>query len=411
MISFRRRQNDITQTKRTIAIVANSTWNIYNFRLDLIRKLRNEGFQIIVIAPVDEFIHYLNELKFIQHIPLKHLQPHRKNLVYDLKLLLELYYIFIRYRPDLILSYTVKPNIYGSIAAKMARIPSIATLTGLGYAFLHKNWINNIVTQLYRLALPHPFKVVFHNADDLTHFREQGLVQAKQAMVIPGSGVNINYFKPRPKPKDTGKFIFLFIGRLLRDKGLYETVDAIREVKHWAKHAECWVAGELSPKNPMAVAKEQILQWQQEGVIRYLGRRNDIRSLLQKAHVVVLPSYREGMPRSILEAMAMAKPILTTSVPGCRDTVEPGKNGYLVPPNQVRPLVKQMLKLYQDEGAVLEQMGRHSRELVHQKFNTQRINQAYLRLIKELPQFSDEVLSPVHSPNSITAGVYQPVER
>lgn len=410
MIWFRRVQEDHKQTCKTIALVANSTWNIYNFRLDLIRRLRNEGFQIIVIAPVDEFIHYLNELKFIKHIPLKHLQPNRKNPVHDLRLLLELYYIFIKYRPDLILSYTVKPNIYGSIAAKMAGIPSIATLTGLGYAFLHKNWINEIVTQLYRFALKHPFQVVFHNAEDLNHFRLQGLVRPEQAIVIPGSGVNIDYFTPRPKPR-TRKFIFLFMGRLLTDKGLHETVNAIREVKRWAKHAECWVAGELSPKNPMAIAKEQILHWQQEGVIKYLGRRKDIRSLLQKADVVVLPSYREGMPRSILEAMAMAKPILTTSVPGCRDTVEPGKNGYLVPPNQVGPLVKQMLKLYQNEGAVLEQMGRHSRELVHQKFNTQRINQAYLRLIKELPPFSHEALPPVHSPNSITADVNQSAER
>lgn len=400
---FRKRPS-YTGKRKTIALIANSTWNIYNFRLDLIRRLRNEGFQIIVIAPVDEYIHYLNELKFIRHIPLKKLQPHRKNPFTDLQLLLELYFIFRKQRPDLVLSYTIKPNIFGSLAAKFAGIPSIATLTGLGYTFLVRNWINRIVTSLYQQALKHPLQVVFHNIDDLNYFKKKSLVRAINAKVIPGSGVNINYFKPRLKP-NTRKFIFLFIGRLLSDKGLFEMVEAAREMKQWAKRSECWVVGELSPQNPMAIAKEQILSWQQEGVIKYFGRRKDIRPLIQAADVVILPSYREGMPRAILEAMAMAKPILTTDVPGCRETVIHGKNGYLVPPNTVAPLVQYMLQLYQDEERSLQQMGWESRELVNQQFSNQRINQAYVELINRwLPWFFKPIgTQESAAPNQVTS--------
>lgn len=382
MIPFRKSQFK-TPKRKLIALVTNSTWNIYNFRLDLIRALHAQGFNIIVVAPVDEYIHYLNELGFIEHVPLKKLKPHGKNPYQDIQLIVELYRIFSKFRPDLILHYTIKPNIFGNFAASLVGIPTISTLTGLGYTFLNRNWINRIVARLYKWALRHPQNVVFHNSDDLQYFEQLGLVASGKTRVVPGSGVNTKRFSPMSRPS-SDRFIFLFVGRILYDKGLIETVEAIRQVKKWAERAECWVVGELSPKNPMAIPKEDILSWQKEGVIKYFGRRKDVRSLIKRANVVVLPSYREGLPRAILEAMAMAKPILTTDVPGCRETVIHGKNGFLVQANSVKPLVNHMLHLYQAEEEYLQFLGENSRKIVCQHFSTDQVNQRYIEMVMNI---------------------------
>lgn len=370
-------------TRKTIAIVANSSWNIYNFRLNLIRQLRQEGFQVIVIAPIDEYIHYLNDSKLVKHIPLKQLTPHSKNPLKDLRLSLELYRIYRRYQPDLILHYTIKPNIYGSLAARWANIPSIATITGLGYTFLKKNWINQLVSRLYKVAFKKVSKVVFHNQDDLDHFVNKGLTVAEKCQVIPGSGVNINHFRPLPKP-ETGKFIFLFIGRLLHDKGILELVEAAKALKQLTQRSECWILGELAPQNPAAIPKAQVLEWMEKKYIRYFGKVRDVRAYIKQADVIVLPSYQEGMPRAILEAMAMGKPIITTNVAGCRDTVEHNQNGYLVPPRQVDPLIEAMLKVYQYAAEDLETLGSASRAFVFEKFSDNSVNASYLGLIHAL---------------------------
>lgn len=372
-------------TQYTIAIVANSCWNIYNFRLSLIRQLQQEGYRVLVISPVDEYIHYLHEIRHIQHIPLKKLASHRKNPIQDIQLYWECYRIYRRHRPDLILHFTIKPNIFGSLAAAKLSIPSIATLTGLGYTFLHQHWINRLVSFLYKKALSGTSRIVFHNPDDLQLFVSKGLATAEKSTVIPGSGVNTNHFRPLPKP-ETGRFIYLFIGRLLYDKGIVETVAAIREVKKWAKGAECWIVGEMSGKNPTAIPKEKIMEWVQNGDVRYFGKVGDVRSLIKRADVVVLPSYREGMPKALLEAMAMGKPIVTTDVAGCRETVKEGENGYLVAPQKVAPLVRAMLRVYQYSPEDLNALGNASRTLVSEQFSEPHINKAYSTLIGSILQ-------------------------
>lgn len=374
-----------TQTlseRKTIAIVANSSWNIYNFRLNLIRTLKQEGFRIIVIAPVDEYIHYLNETKLVKHIPIKHLKPHHKSPLRDLRLSLELYRIYKSYQPDLILHYTIKPNIFGSLAARWAKVPSIATITGLGYTFLKLNWINHLVSELYRLAFRKVEKVIFHNEDDQRLFIQNLILKPSKSTVIPGSGVNTNHYRPLVKP-DTGKFIFLFIGRLLSDKGILEFVEASRQLKSLTQRAECWVVGEIAPQNPNAISKESVLQWMDQQHIRYFGKVSDVRAFIRKVDAVVLPSYQEGMPRALLEAMAMGKPIITTDTAGCRQTLRDNKNGLIVPVKNAKALLQAMLKMYQFSESELAEMGAESRKMVCDKFSDQQINSAYLTAIQQ----------------------------
>jgi len=368
-----------------IAIVANSTWNIYNFRLGLIRELTKVGYRVIVIAPIDEYIHYLGDNYFIKHIAIKRLSPQSKNPLKDVLLCKELYDIYKKEQPDLILHYTIKPNIWGNFAARLANIPTISTLTGLGYTFLHGNFTKYIIRKLYKVALSKSKRLVFHNGDDLQLFEDFNLIPKGRGEVIPGSGVDTNFFSPFPK-SPAKKFIFLFVGRVLYDKGILEFVEAARQIRQVTKNTEYWVVGQLNAENPTAVSKHQLQVWLENKDIRYFGNSNDIRKFLKKADVFVLPSYREGMPRAVLEAMASAKPIITTDTAGCRDTVVEGENGYLVPVKDSISLAEAMLKIYYLDRNELREMGNASRDLVLQNFDEKIIIDRYLSLIQNITE-------------------------
>jgi glycosyltransferase involved in cell wall biosynthesis len=372
-----------------IAIVANTTWNIYNFRLGLMRELSAQGFRVVVIAPIDEYIHYLNDTHFIKHIALKKLNPQSKNPLKDLLLCKELYQIYKKEQPDLILHYTIKPNIWGNLAAKWANIPTISTLTGLGYTFLHGNFTKHIIRRLYKVALGQSKKLIFHNSDDQHLFKKYNLVGEGQGAVIPGSGVNTDFFSPIVKPSSK-KFIFLFVGRLLYDKGIAEFVDAARQIRRVTNNTEYWVVGQLNAKNPTAVSEHQLQDWLENKDIRYFGTSNDIRKYLKDADVFVLPSYREGMPRAVLEAMASAKPIITTDTAGCRDTVKEEENGFLVPVKDSISLAKAMLKMYHLNREELVKMGEKSREMTLEFFDETIIISEYLKLIKQIISGNNE---------------------
>ena len=380
--------------KPKIAIVANSTWNIYNFRLSLIKTLKSAGFRVIVIAPVDEYIHYLSDSYFTKHVPLRRMNPQGRNPVKDLLLFWELYRIYKREKPDLVLHFTVKPNIYGSLAATVAGIKSVSTVTGLGYAFLNSNFKNKLVRPLYRFAMRKLPKVLFHNQDDIEQFIKERLVRREQTMLIGGSGVDMGYYKQGPR-QGSERFIFLFAGRLLRDKGIIEFVSAARQLLRLAKRAECWVVGELKSANPSAVSKYEVLGWVSEKAIRYYGHAKDIRKYMSQADVFVLPSYREGLPRAVLEAMSMGKPIITTDVPGCRETVEEGKNGYLVTVKDSDSLAEAMMRMYKLSDPELEEMGANSVRLCQERFDVRIINLRYLELIRSLldPEYNAEAVS------------------
>jgi len=370
-----------------IALLANSTWNIYNFRLGLIRALRREGYEVLIIAPVDQYIKYLTRRQELRHISLRHLEAQRRSPLSDLLLYRELYRILRRERPDLLLSYTIKPNIYGNLAAARLGIPVISTITGLGYTFMADGWQQRLVERLYKLSLKHARRVLFHNRDDEAFFRQRGLLPKTQMAVVPGSGVNTHYFQPLTTDAQRRNTIFLFVGRLLYDKGIREYVEAARQLRElYGTELQCWVLGEVDNGNPAAVSKSELLGWIEAGYIRYKGTAHDVRRYIHQASAMVLPSYREGVPRSLLEGLAMAKPIITTDAPGCRDTVLSGKNGELVPVRDSDALCAAMQRLLHSSRERRLAMGAESRALALRNFAEEKIVGQYLAMIQEYTQ-------------------------
>ncbi len=361
-------QNQNTGNK-TIAIVANCTWNIYQFRLNVIDRLLSDGFNIVVIAPIDEYIVYREQYPEVRHIGLRVFSRSGLNPFMDFILFLELLRKYRKLRPDVILHYTAKPNIYGGMAAYLLGIPSLAVVTGLGYAFINKGIINNITKFLYRMSSRFHKKFIFENADDKSLFIEQNLIQASQAIAIKGCGVDLEYYQPG-KNNYPKKVIFTFIGRILYDKGIGEFIAAARIIKEkYCDEVSFWVAGELDRVNPSRIDRDEFNQWIDEGVIEYLGFSHSIKTILNKSSCIVLPSYREGMPRTVLEALAMARPVITTRTAGCRETVEDGISGFLVDVKSPFSLAEAMEKFIDLTEEERQEMGKAGRIKAEKEFD------------------------------------------
>ena len=370
-----------------IALVANSTWNIYNFRLNLIKSLVQKGIQVIVIAPVDEYIHYLNKVEGIHHIPLNHLSRDSTSPFQDIKLLFELFSIYRRIQPDLVIHYTIKPNIYGNIAAFLKRIKSISVVTGLGYSFLKEGWIKRLTMWQYKLSFKFAKAVVFHNPDDQDLFITKKIVQSEKASTILGSGVDTQFFRPSKElSNDHRKTIFTFIGRLLYDKGIEEFVEAAKKVKANYPDAEFWIIGEMDEQNPSYIPKPKLVEWIEKKYIRYFGTTQDIRSYINESSCVVLPSYREGLSKVLIEAAASGKPIITSDIPGCRQVVKSGENGLLVPAKDGDALSLAMEFFYQLSENEKQEMSKKSRLIALKYFDEKVIIQKYFEVIENVSE-------------------------
>ena len=368
---------------KKVAIVANSTWNIYNFRLHLIHQLYSQGYHVTIITPTDTFLPLVYKNVSVLHIPLQKLLPQSKNPINDLSLLYELYKIYKREKFELILHYTIKPNIYGSIAARWVGIPCISTLTGLGYTFLNNFRITRLVKSLYKFALKDTTKIIFHNTDDRNLFVKLNLIKENKAKVIKGSGINTSFFQFSKKKKNKDHFIFLFIGRLLYDKGIMEFLDAAKKISLAHNQINFWIVGSLDSSNPSSIPKEKIDQFTKNNKITYFGETNTIKNYIDEADVIVLPSYREGMPKAILEGMSMGRPVITTDTPGCREAIDNQINGFLVPIKDSDALSHAMLKMYQLRAEELQEMGKRSREKVIAEFDEKIITNQYVNLIRK----------------------------
>ena len=311
-----------------IVISINCAWNIFNFRAGLVRTLLAKGHEVIAIAPRDAYAERLVGMG-CRFIPIE-MNNKGTNPIADAALFSRYLAILRREKPDAFLGYTIKPNIYGSLAAQACGIPVINNVSGLGTAFIRENWLTSVVKNLYRTALARSRVVFFQNEDDRFLFVQQKLVAAGRTCLLPGSGVDLEHFRPsaRKGSHDSG-IKFLLIARLLYDKGVGEYVEAARILK--ARHPEmrCALLGFLDVENRTAVSRDEVDNWEREGIIEYLGVSDDVRPHIAAADCVVLPSYREGTPRTLLEAAAMAKPIVATDVPGCREVVEHGRTGFL----------------------------------------------------------------------------------
>ncbi len=366
-----------------IALVANIAWNLYNFRRPLILALQQAGFEVLLVATPDDYVGRLEALG-CRFVPLKRLSRKGTNPVGDWLLYRELRHIYRQFRPDLVLHYTIKPNIYGSLAARSAGLKSVATVTGLGYTFLSDGFAAKVARWLYKWALPKSARVIFQNEDDRQLFLRRQLVGEEHTQVIYGSGIDTQAFAPQPARADKDKFIFLFVGRLLFDKGVRELMEAMRLLRKAGIDAECQLVGAIDAGNPSALTQEQVQEFVAEGLAVYQGTTDTVADFIAAADVVVLPSYREGLPRVMLEALAMARPVITTNTAGCRETVVQGKNGLLVPSHNAEALAEAMRELYECSEEERARMGAAGRELALQRFAQNGIIAQYLQLIAEL---------------------------
>jgi glycosyltransferase involved in cell wall biosynthesis len=295
------------------------------------------------------------------------------NPLSDFQLRSRLIKIYKKTQPDVIIHYTIKPVIYGSMAATKQKIPFVNNITGLGTAFIKKNWVTWLVKQLYQSSQKKAGYVFFQNREDQKLFHKENLIpETVPQEIIPGTGIDIKHFALKPYSKSTPG-LFLLIARLIWDKGVGEFVEAARQIKSEFSEAHFQLLGFLDVKNRTAISREQVQEWEAEGVIEYLGDTEDVRPYIEKASCVVLPSYREGLPRTLLEAAAMARPIIATDVTGCREIVQDGQNGFLCKPKDTESLAKKMSVFLNLPLKKRSEMGLQGRKIIEKRFDEKKV--------------------------------------
>lgn len=310
-----------------ILLTVNTTWNVVNFRKSLVRSMLDEGHRVTILAPPDKSVLDV-EAMGCRFLPLD-LSAKGMSPIEGLQLIQRFRGVFQVEKPDIVFGYTIKNNIFGALAARLCNIPFVPNVTGLGTAFLSGSLLERVATLLYRTAFARLPVVFFQNADDRDLFLDRGLVREEQVRLLPGSGVDLTHFTAMPYPPEGEAPTFLMIARLLRDKGVMEYVEAAREIRKRHPQVRFQLLGAVGADNRTAISQTELDAWVQEGVIDYCGTTEDVRPYIAAAHCVVLPSYREGAPRTLIEAAAMARPLITTDVPGCRAVVEAGYTGLL----------------------------------------------------------------------------------
>jgi len=363
-----------------IAIVINTAWNIHNFRMGLIRSFLADNHEIHAIAPPDGYETHLLQAGCHYHsvtLDNKGTSPYK-----DIGYTYQLYQTYKKIRPDVVLHFTIKPNLYGTLAAKLLGIPVINNVSGLGTVFLRENLSSKVARMLYRYIFRLPEKIFFQNRDDCQYFVNKRLVNKSLTDILPGSGVNINYFRPNPFKRNK-TFTFILAARLIQDKGIREYAEAARIVQQQNPNV-CFQLIGFRDDSPFGIQADSLDEWARQGLIEYIGSTDNIREVIAQADCVVLPSYREGTPRSLLEAAAMGKPIITTNVPGCIEVVTHQVNGYLCEAKDAADLAQKMLRMIALSDDELEGMGRASRLKIVTKFDEKFVIQKYQEAIREV---------------------------
>lgn len=366
-----------------ILLVANTAWNLWHFRRALIEAAVPEGFEIVAAAPDDGYGSRLQDIRGVQFEAIRHLSRDSMSPLHNLLTFWELWRLLRRTQPDLAVFYTIKPDIFGSIAARLTGVPAIASVEGLGYVATAPGWFRKIVMWLFARAFSGVQKVVFLNPDDRKEFIDSGIVDGQKAIVIRGTGIDTGHFMP-PATAEYSDLVFLFAGRLLGDKGIREYVQAAEKVKPLVSGARFWVLGSPDPGNPASVSPDELSQWVQAGWIEYRGYADDIRPILAEAGVLVLPSYREGLPVVLLEGLAMGKVLITTDAPGCRETTEHDQNGLIVAAEDPQALAEAMLQIARWTPEKRRLAGAFSRKKAETEFGNAVILPQYLDLWRQV---------------------------
>ncbi|MGX9996327.1 glycosyltransferase family 4 protein [Vibrio sp. JZG120] len=355
--------------------------SLYNFRGELIKSIHFSQLKVVTVASGAK----KREIDIIEALPSNYIDiPINRNGLNpfkDLYTALEFFLMFKKHSPELVLAYTIKPIIWGGLAAKFANIPSFyAMITGLGYAFqkggVAKNLLNVLVKFLYRSALKKSKGVIFQNRDNMQVFIDEGIVPKEKCFLVNGSGVDLSHYSLSPLPSTPH---FLLIARLLGDKGIREYAQAAKLVKQKYPEAVFELVGPEDP-SPDGIKLDEVHQWTESGAIKYSGATTDVRPFIENCAIYVLPSYHEGMPRTVLEAMAMGRPILTTDVPGCRETVIDGENGWLVEKANAEQLAEKMIWFIENQDK-WQEMGKSSHDMAYEKFDVHKVNAEILKIM------------------------------
>lgn len=357
--------------------------SLVNFRGDLLKRLSKNGVDVTALSSGASDSEVKEILNIADHYEDYKVSRNGINPIEDVFVILRFMRLYLKLKPDCILAYTIKPVVFGSIAARLIGFKNFnALITGLGFGFQKGGWKKNIlvgiVTFLYRFALKSARTVTFQNKDNLNYFVENNIVDKDKCFLVNGSGVNLERFTPSEKQVSSSKF--LLIARLLGDKGIREYAHAAELTKMKHPHAEFHLVGPEDP-SPNGISHEEVMEWHKQGAIVYHGAQSDVRPFIAETGVFVLPSYHEGLPRTVLEAMAMAKPILTTDVPGCRETVVNNDNGWLVEKENAEALSEKMCWFIENEERSLE-MGQRSLEIAKNKFDVHTVNKELLTILK-----------------------------
>ena len=367
--------------KQRIILAANTAWYLYNFRLPLLSELLDRGCDVFALAPIDSYVEKL------QHHNIRHLNisiaRSGLNPFADINLLSQYIAIYRYLRPDVVQHFTVKPVIYGTLAARLCHIKFIFNMVpGMGYVFtgagFKKSWIQRIVRILYKKTIHYSHHVFFQNKEDSDYFHKHDLVDTSKTSITPGTGVDTNKFRSSGTKEKKG-ITFVLSARMIWDKGIGEYVEAARIIRQKYKHIHFWLLGPVDLQNPRGIKPDQLEQWNKDEIVQYMGMTDDIKSYLNKADVIVLPSYyREGIPLSLLEGAAMGMPIITTDSPGCREVVENGKNGYVVPIKDSDKLAAAMEQFILNPK-LIDQMGKESRKMAISRFDSRKIVKEILK--------------------------------
>ena len=366
--------------RRKLVLCGNTAWGMLNFRKDLILALFRHGHAVTVLAPPAPESEGLEALgaKFIA-IPIN---SKGKNPLVEAQCAREIHTVLKTLRPEFVFSFTIKSVIYCGIACRLLNITHVPTITGMGSAFINKSWVTHVAIALYKIACVRARTVFFLNDSDLDFFVESGIVDADRARIIPGEGIDVQHFAPRPAAvgNSTRPFRFLYCGRILAEKGFLELIEATRSLFRSGLAFEMHVVGFADWDNPSAIRKQQLNEWVAEGLIVFHGPSNDVRPWIADTDCIVLPSYREGLSRILLEAAAMECPMIASDVPGCREIVRNDRTGFSFAPRSTQSLADCMARVLQMPYAEIKQLGINARSMVLDEYSSGIVAQSYLSL-------------------------------
>ncbi|CAA0080607.1 N,N'-diacetylbacillosaminyl-diphospho-undecaprenol alpha-1,3-N-acetylgalactosaminyltransferase [BD1-7 clade bacterium] len=365
---------------KSIVLSSNTSWYLWNFRKNTIIKLLSSGCSVYCIAPLDEFSAKLEGIG-ATFVPIK-LDGKSTGLLRELKAISSIYKTLKIIKPDFVFNFTIKINLYSGLVCRLLSVPYANNVSGLGTVFLHKGLIYSLAQKLYGVTNHRASRVFFQNSEDMDSFIKLNLVKADRTRLLPGSGIDIEHFSYTQMPDRVDAVVFIMIARLIADKGVREYVDASRKLIGRGVNVKCILVGPGGVSNKTAITDDEIARWEADGVVNCVGEQKDVIPWIQKAHVLVLPSYREGMPRTVLEAASIGRPAIVTDVPGCRQSIVDNETGWLCKVRDAEDLARVMAMVAAKPLSELEQAGCKARERIEKEFAESIVIEHYLDCLK-----------------------------